>query len=95
MIIISEAMVRYGFLLLGIQWHTSVGHRPTPEEFVELVRRGEITESVLYMGCGMGEHALFFAGEGYKVWGIDFSPWRSRRQRRRLQEEDSGFNFLS
>jgi len=44
------------------------------KEFVELVRRGEITGSVLDIGCGTGEHALFFAGEEYEVWGIDSSP---------------------
>jgi SAM-dependent methyltransferase len=44
------------------------------KEFVELVRRGEITGSVLDIGRGTGEHALFFAGEGYEVWGIDSSP---------------------
>ena len=41
------------------------------KEFVELVRRGEISGSVLDIGCGTGEHALFFAGEGYDVWGVD------------------------
>jgi 2-polyprenyl-3-methyl-5-hydroxy-6-metoxy-1,4-benzoquinol methylase len=44
------------------------------KEFVELVRRGEITGSVLDIGCGTGEHALFFAHEGYDVWGIDSAP---------------------
>ena len=44
------------------------------KEFVELVRRGEITGSVLDIGCGTGEHALFFAGEGLEVWGIDSAP---------------------
>ena len=41
------------------------------KEFVELVKRGEISGSVLDIGCGTGEHALFFAGEGYDVWGVD------------------------
>jgi cyclopropane fatty-acyl-phospholipid synthase-like methyltransferase len=44
------------------------------KEFVELVRGGEITGSVLDIGCGSGEHALFFAQEGYDVWGIDSAP---------------------
>jgi SAM-dependent methyltransferase len=44
------------------------------KEFFDLVRRGEITGSVLDIGCGTGEHALFFANEGYDVWGIDSSP---------------------
>jgi cyclopropane fatty-acyl-phospholipid synthase-like methyltransferase len=32
----------------------------------------EITGSVLDSGCGTGENALFFAGRGHKVTGIDF-----------------------
>ena len=44
------------------------------KEFVLLVKRGEITGSVLDIGCGTGEHALFFAGEGHEVWGIDSTP---------------------
>jgi cyclopropane fatty-acyl-phospholipid synthase-like methyltransferase len=44
------------------------------KEFVELARRGEITGSVLDIGCGTGEHALFFAAEGHEVWGIDSAP---------------------
>lgn len=44
------------------------------KEFIELVRRGEVTGSVLDIGCGTGEHALFFAGEGHNVWGIDSAP---------------------
>jgi cyclopropane fatty-acyl-phospholipid synthase-like methyltransferase len=44
------------------------------KEFTELVRRGEITGSVLDIGCGSGDNALFFAQEGFEVWGIDSSP---------------------
>ena len=49
------------------------------KEFVGLVRRGEITGSVLDIGCGTGEHALFFAGEGHEVWGIDSAPLAIRK----------------
>ena len=31
-----------------------------------------ITGSVLDAGCGTGENALYFAGRGHKVTGIDF-----------------------
>ena len=31
-----------------------------------------ITGSVLDAGCGTGENALFFAGRGHTVTGIDF-----------------------
>ena len=44
------------------------------KEFIDLVRRGEMTGSVLDIGCGTGEHALFFAQEGHEVWGIDSTP---------------------
>ena len=33
-----------------------------------------VTGSVLDAGCGTGENALFFAGRGQKVTGIDFLP---------------------
>ncbi|HVN74052.1 MAG TPA: class I SAM-dependent methyltransferase [Methanoregula sp.] len=44
------------------------------KEFVALARQGEITGPVLDIGCGTGDNALFFAGEGYEVLGIDAAP---------------------
>ncbi len=44
------------------------------KEFVDLARRGEITGDILDIGCGTGEHALFFAAEGHEVYGIDAAP---------------------
>ena len=38
--------------------------------FVDVADR--ITGSILDAGCGTGENALFFAGRGHKVTGIDF-----------------------
>ncbi|PKL62203.1 MAG: SAM-dependent methyltransferase [Methanomicrobiales archaeon HGW-Methanomicrobiales-2] len=39
--------------------------------FIELARAGEITGSVLDVGCGTGDHVLFFAEEGHEAFGID------------------------
>ncbi len=64
------------------------------KEFVELVRRGEITGSVLDIGCGTGEHALFFAGEGYEVWGIDSAPLAIRKAKEKAAGRGLQVHFL-
>ena len=47
--------------------------RPQPA-FVELARTGELnTGVVLDIGCGTGENALYFAGNGFSVIGVDLS----------------------
>jgi SAM-dependent methyltransferase len=63
-------------------------------EFVELVRRGEITGSVLDIGCGTGEHALFFAGEGYDVWGVDATPLAIQKAREKAVVRGLQVHFL-
>jgi cyclopropane fatty-acyl-phospholipid synthase-like methyltransferase len=62
--------------------------------FVELVRAGEITGSVLDIGCGTGEHALFFAAEGHEVWGIDASPRAIQKAEEKAAERELRVNFL-
>jgi cyclopropane fatty-acyl-phospholipid synthase-like methyltransferase len=64
------------------------------KEFVGLVRRGEITGSVLDIGCGTGEHALFFAGEGYEVWGIDSTPLPIQKAREKAEKRGLQVQFL-
>ena len=68
-----------------------IGH--PQKEFVELVRRGEITGSVLDIGCGTGEHALFFAGEGHEVWGIDSAPLAIRKARKKAAKRGLTVHF--
>jgi len=64
------------------------------KEFVELVKRGEITGPVLDIGCGTGEHALFFATEGYEVWGIDSTPLAIRKAGEKAAIRRLQVNFL-
>jgi SAM-dependent methyltransferase len=40
---------------------------------VDLAEAGGITGSVLDIGCGTGENALYLAERGHEVWGVDLS----------------------
>jgi cyclopropane fatty-acyl-phospholipid synthase-like methyltransferase len=64
------------------------------KEFIGLVRRGEITGSVLDIGCGTGEHALFFAGEGFEVWGIDSAPLAIQKAREKADKRELRVHFI-
>ena len=64
------------------------------KEFVELVQKGEITGSVLDIGCGTGEHALFFAEKGFEVWGIDSSPLAIRKAQEKAGARELTVHFL-
>jgi cyclopropane fatty-acyl-phospholipid synthase-like methyltransferase len=64
------------------------------KEFVELVRSGEITGSVLDIGCGTGEHALFFAGEGHEVWGVDATPLAIQKAQEKAKKRGLPVHFL-
>ena len=64
------------------------------KEFVELVRRGEISGSVLDIGCGTGENALFYAGEGYEVCGIDSAPQAIQKAQEKASGRGLQMHFL-
>ena len=64
------------------------------KEFVELVRRGEISGSVLDVGCGTGENALFYAGEGYEVCGIDSAPQAIQKAQEKASGRGLQMHFL-
>lgn len=54
----------------------------------------QITESVLDAGCGTGDNALFFAGRGRKVTGIDFLPEPIARAQQKATERNLKVTFL-
>jgi SAM-dependent methyltransferase len=53
-----------------------------------------ITGAVLDAGCGTGENALYFAGRGCQVTGIDFLDEPIRRAKRKATERGLAATFL-
>lgn len=54
--------------------------RPQPA-IEQLQQEGEILGDVLDLGCGTGENALYLAGQGHAVVGIDLAPTAIDRAR--------------
>jgi cyclopropane fatty-acyl-phospholipid synthase-like methyltransferase len=60
--------------------------------FVDVADR--ITGSILDAGCGTGDNALFFAGQGRSVTGIDFLEEPIQRARRKAAERGLSATFI-
>jgi cyclopropane fatty-acyl-phospholipid synthase-like methyltransferase len=71
-------------------WDTG---RPQPA-FGALGQSGAVQGSVLDVGCGTGENALFFASLGHEVWGIDGAPTAIERAQRKATERGVNAQFL-
>jgi SAM-dependent methyltransferase len=54
----------------------------------------QITGSILDAGCGTGENALFFAGRGCRVTGIDFLAEPITRAKKKAAERGVTATFL-
>jgi ubiquinone/menaquinone biosynthesis C-methylase UbiE len=63
-------------------------------EFVALESSGQIKGDVLDVGCGTGENALFLAGRGHTVWGVDAAPAAIERARHKAEEQGITATFL-
>jgi cyclopropane fatty-acyl-phospholipid synthase-like methyltransferase len=63
-------------------------------EFVRLAKAGEIKGSVLDVGCGTGENALFLAGLGHEVVGVDGAPLAIEKAKAKVEERGIEATFL-
>jgi SAM-dependent methyltransferase len=54
----------------------------------------QVQGSILDAGCGTGENALFFAGRGYSVVGIDFLELPIQAAKQKAQERGLRAEFL-
>lgn len=65
--------------------------RPQPA-FVAVA--DQISGSVLDAGCGTGDHALYFAGQGCQVTGIDFVEEAITRAKKKAEGRNLPVTFL-
>lgn len=65
---------------------------PQPE-IVKLAESGLIAGSVLDIGCGTGENALYLAGRGHPVFGLDGSATGIERARQKAAERTLPVQF--
>jgi cyclopropane fatty-acyl-phospholipid synthase-like methyltransferase len=75
------------------------GHPPwdigrPQKEFVSLEESGAISGVVLDVGCGTGENALYLAGRGHTVWGVDTAPTAIESARKKAEERGLAATFL-
>ncbi len=66
---------------------------PQPE-IVRLAEEGEIVGDVLDAGCGTGENALYLAGLGRRIMGIDAAPSAIALAREKAAARDLAVPFL-
>jgi SAM-dependent methyltransferase len=64
------------------------------QEVVRLEESGQIAGSVLDVGCGTGENALYLAGCGHEVLGVDSAPAAVERARKKAEERDIAVTFV-
>lgn len=63
-------------------------------EFVKIFHNGEITGRVLDIGCGTGENAIFFAGQGLEVWALDAAPLAIQKAKKKALERAVRVEFI-
>ena len=69
-----------------------IGH--AQPAFVEIVENGELSKTtVLDVGCGTGENALYFAQNGFSVVGIDLSTRAISRAKEKAVERKLKVDF--
>ena len=61
---------------------------------MQLAEAGEIVGSVLDVGCGTGENALFLASQGHIVCGIDSSLIAINNAQNKAERRKLNVNFL-
>ena len=64
------------------------------DEFTKVALEGGIKGSVLDIGCGTGENAMFFASLGHEVWGLDAAPLAIKKAREKALMKGAKVDFV-
>jgi SAM-dependent methyltransferase len=74
-----------------IPWHSET----PPDVLVELVKGGRIRPCrAVDLGCGTGSYAIWLAGQGFDVTGIDSSPTAIGIAREKLEQTGASCRFI-
>jgi SAM-dependent methyltransferase len=66
-----------------------------PELLVELVDSGKVRPcKAIDLGCGAGNYAIYLAGRGFEVTGVDFSPTAIRIAKENADKKGAKCNFF-
>jgi SAM-dependent methyltransferase len=76
---------------MGTRMPWDIG-RPQPV-LVAVVNAGQISGSVLDIGCGLGDNSIFLASRGFQVTGVDGSPTALEQARDRAGDLDIDFQL--
>lgn len=63
-------------------------------ELVRAAERGEVRGNVIDVGCGTGEHSIFFASRGNPTLGVDSAPLAIEKARAKAARRHSTAEFL-
>jgi len=67
-----------------------------PPALVELVEKARVTPcKTIDLGCGTGNHALYLAGRGFDVTGVDFAPSAIEKAEEKARPAGIRVRFLS
>jgi SAM-dependent methyltransferase len=66
-----------------------------PELLVELVESGNVKRSrALDLGCGLGNYAIWLAGQGFDVVGVDISPTAIKIAKQNAKNKNAKCKFI-
>ncbi|MDD1670701.1 MAG: class I SAM-dependent methyltransferase, partial [Methanomicrobiales archaeon] len=66
-----------------------------PDALVELVRTGRVRPSrTIDLGCGAGNYAIWLAGQGFDVTGVDSSPTAIGIAREKAEKAGASCRFV-